>query len=135
MAVENTRALAKAKNIPLQTDVFDIADKELENDFDVIIATFVLHELYTDDAVSVIQKIQRHTKPKGLNIIATFTKSGDVDKAKSPRFFVRDNKELESFYSDWTTHFSFERKTGLSQRGPNGEQLFQVFAGLLSQRK
>jgi 2-polyprenyl-3-methyl-5-hydroxy-6-metoxy-1,4-benzoquinol methylase len=135
VAIERIEAKARTKNVSLRTAIHDIADDELENDFDVIICAAVLHHLYTEDALSVIQKIQRHTKPMGFNIISTFTKRGDF-YSKNPstkKFYVDSNEDLNDLYYNWTVHISFERKGPAWKKGANGETLFNVFAGMLSQ--
>jgi len=65
VAIERFEARAKAKGVSIHTRFHDIADQELEHEFDVIICAAVLHHLRTDDALSVINKIQDHTKPMG----------------------------------------------------------------------
>jgi tellurite methyltransferase len=135
VAIERIKAQAKLDNLALQTEVADITEKQLEKEFDVIICTGVLHHLLREDAVSVIQKIQRGTKPHGFNIVATFTKEGDIADARaSPYFYVDSNKDLESFYSNWTNHVSFQKEGKLHEKNAKGENVFHVFAGLLSQK-
>jgi 2-polyprenyl-3-methyl-5-hydroxy-6-metoxy-1,4-benzoquinol methylase len=136
VAIENIQAKARVKNVSLRTDIHDIVDEELENDFDVIICAAVLHHLYTEDALSVIQKIQQHTKPIGFNIINTFTKRGDFysENPSTKRFYIDSNEDLNDLYSNWTVHISFEKKGPACRKRPNGETLFNVFAGMLSQK-
>jgi tellurite methyltransferase len=122
------------EKLALQTEVADITEKELEKEFDVIICAGVLHHLLREDAVSVIQKIQRCTKPQGFNIVVTFTKEGDIDERLSPNFYVDSDKDLESFYSNWTNHVSFQKRGKLHEKNAKGENMFHVFAGLLSQK-
>jgi 2-polyprenyl-3-methyl-5-hydroxy-6-metoxy-1,4-benzoquinol methylase len=136
VAIERLGARAKARAVSIRTRIHDIADEELENDFDVIICTDVLHHLQTDDALSVIKKIQEHTKPLGFNIIRSFTKRGSF-YSKNPEtknVFLDSNEELSRLYSKWTIHISFEKNGPACQKGYGGETLFNVFAGLLSQK-
>jgi 2-polyprenyl-3-methyl-5-hydroxy-6-metoxy-1,4-benzoquinol methylase len=136
-AIERIQARAQALAVSLRTDVHDIVEEELENAFDAIICAGVLHHLYTDDALSVIKKIQHHTKPMGFNVINTFTKRGDfyTKNPSTKRFYVDSNDDLNKLYSNWTVHISFEQKGPAYQKGPGGETLFNVFAGMLSQKK
>src|SRR5262249_48448834 len=104
VAVERIQARATANEISLRTEICDIVDKDFERDFDAIICAGVLHHLYTDDALSVIKKIQRHTKSMGFNIIVTFTKRGDF-YTKDPgtkKFYVGSDEDLNGLYSSWT---------------------------------
>jgi hypothetical protein len=82
--------------------------------------------------------VQRSTRQGGFNIISSFTNKGDLFKrgaALSADLFYLDGKEeLEDLYSNWTIHMSFERNTSVREKSPNGEALFNVFAGLLSQK-
>jgi 2-polyprenyl-3-methyl-5-hydroxy-6-metoxy-1,4-benzoquinol methylase len=135
VAIERIQAKARAKNLSLRADIHDIVEEELENDFDVIICAGVLHHLDTEDALSVIKKIQHRTKQMGVNIISTFTKKGDF-YSKNPgtnKFYIVSNEDLNNLYSNWTVHISCEKEGPVYQKGPNGETLFNVFAGMLSQ--
>jgi tellurite methyltransferase len=136
-AIERIQARARALAVSLRTDVRDIVNEELESAFDVIICTGVLHHLYTEDALSVIKKIQHHTKPMGFNVINTFTKRGDfyTRNPSTKRFYVDSNGDLNKLYSNWTVHISFEQKGPAYKKGLGGETLFNVFAGMLSQKK
>jgi tellurite methyltransferase len=138
-AIERLQARAHALAVSLRADVHDIVDQEMEGAFDVIICTGVLHHLYTDDALSVIRTIQHHTRPMGFNVINTFTKRGDFytkdPSANAKRFYVDGNDGLKERYSNWTVHISFEQKGPAYKKGRAGETLFNVCAGLLSQKK
>jgi 2-polyprenyl-3-methyl-5-hydroxy-6-metoxy-1,4-benzoquinol methylase len=138
VAIERLEARAKAKAVSVRTKIHDIGDEELENDFDVIICTGVLHHLQTDDALSVIKKMQEHTKPMGVNVINTFTKKGELytgNPSNTKRFYVDSNDDLNKLYSNWAVHMSFEKKGPVYKKGPGGETLFNEFAGMLSQKK
>jgi SAM-dependent methyltransferase len=137
VAIERIRARADASRVSLRADVHDIVDQELEKSFDVIICAGVLHHLYTDDALSVIKKLQHHTKPLGFNIINAFTKRGDffTKNRSTERFYVDSNDDLNKLYANWTVHISFERKAPAYRKGSGGGTLFNVFAGMLSQKK
>jgi 2-polyprenyl-3-methyl-5-hydroxy-6-metoxy-1,4-benzoquinol methylase len=74
VAIERLEARAQARAVSIRTKIQDIGDEEPENDFDVIICTCVLHHLQKDDALSVIKKLKKHTKPMGFNIISLFIK-------------------------------------------------------------
>jgi 2-polyprenyl-3-methyl-5-hydroxy-6-metoxy-1,4-benzoquinol methylase len=100
VAIERLGARAKGKAVSIRTRIHDIGDEELDNHFDVIICTAVLHHLQTDDALSVIKKIKEHTKPMGFNIIGSFTKRGSLysNNPETKRFFPGSNEELNRLY-------------------------------------
>jgi hypothetical protein len=90
------------------------------------------------EAERAIRNVQQSTRKSGLNIIAAFTNKGDLFKRGAELdddlFYLNGKEELEGFYSNWTNHMSFEKNTSVREKGPNGEALFNVFAGLLSQK-
>jgi 2-polyprenyl-3-methyl-5-hydroxy-6-metoxy-1,4-benzoquinol methylase len=118
VAIERIQAKARAQNVSLRTEIHDIVDEELKNDFDVVICASVLHHLYTEDAISVIKKIQRHTKPMGFNVINTFTKRGDFysENPSTKKFYIDSNEDLNNLYSNWTVHMSFDKKGPVWQK-------------------
>lgn len=135
-AIQKIKEVAEKENISLQTEVFDITEKELSEAFDIIICTFVFQHLLKNDAESVIKKIQSHTKPSGFNIIYAFTKDGDFYQRKpdTPNFYLDNKKNLESFYSDWTIIDSSEKRRKAYALDEHGNAQFNVAAEILTQK-
>jgi hypothetical protein len=89
-----------------------------------------MHHFSREEAEHAIRNLQRSTRQGGFNIIASFTNKGDLftrgATLGADLFYLDGKEELEGL--------SFERNTSVREKGPNGEALFNVFAGLLSQK-
>lgn len=86
--IHKINQLAKIHNTKINTVIADATTYPFEN-YDIIICNNVLHFLKNEQIKELINKMKKHTKPCGLNIISTFqeNKTGDID--------------LTDFYSDW----------------------------------
>lgn len=84
-----------SKNI--KAIVADISTYKIEEDYDVIISTAVLHFLNQSVSKSIINQMKEHTKKEGINIISVFTE--DNPSKRFPNLFK--SGELKSFYRDW----------------------------------
>lgn len=137
VSIKNIQQRAKEANVSLRTEVWDVVEKNLKQDFDIIICTFTLHHMLREDAESVIRKIKQHTKSSGFNLITAFTKNGDFYK-KNPattNYYLDGKEELENFYSGWNIHKSFEKSGKARALDVEGKAQFNTFAGLLAQKK
>lgn len=136
LAVERLGKRATERGLVLETAVSDIAEEELQDDYDAIICTFTFHHLTKEDAQAVIKKMQRHTKLQGFNIITTFTKNGDFYKAHpdTTNFYLDNKDQLEHLYEGWRLIRSFEKKGQARALDTEGNPQYNVFVGLLVQK-
>jgi 2-polyprenyl-3-methyl-5-hydroxy-6-metoxy-1,4-benzoquinol methylase len=136
LAVERLAQKAQDTGIRVETAVSDIAEEELKEDYDAIVCTVVLHHLTEEDAELVIRKMQRHTKPRGFNLITTFTKEGDLSRSRpdTMNFYPSHKEQLEHLYASWKLIESFEKEARVRSVDAEGNPQFNVFAGLLAQK-
>ncbi len=136
-SIEKIQQRAKEMNVSLQTEVWDAAETEFAEDFDVIICTYTFHHLLAEDAELVIRKMQQHTKPSGFNLITAFTKDGDFYKKNpsTPKYYLDGKQELEKLYSGWSILKSFEKDGKARALDTEGKPQFNIFAGLLAQKR
>ncbi|MCI0561921.1 MAG: methyltransferase domain-containing protein [Nitrososphaera sp.] len=135
-AVELLRHRAAEARVSLSAQVCDVVDAIWMGEYDVIVCTFTLHHMSSDDALSVIANMQKHTRQDGFNIIATFSKEGDLytNTPHENRFFVDNKAQMETLYQGWSVLKSFEKDASVRARGINGEQQRNVFVGMLAQK-
>lgn len=110
------------KEIKITQDNFnfiqeDIRKFQFRKNYDLIIASMVLHFLKKEKAIKMIQKIQENTEPKGYNFIICMSNEDDCAKERPDNFYptIKELKELypESKwkhikfiqdYTDWEEH-------------------------------
>lgn len=76
----------------------DIRDFKFSKNYDIVVASFILHFLNNSEATKIIKKIKKHTEIGGYNFLVCLTqKDGFYEKEK----FYPNSKELKKLYSDW----------------------------------
>ncbi|MFQ6010521.1 MAG: methyltransferase domain-containing protein [Candidatus Aenigmatarchaeota archaeon] len=75
-----------------------IGDFNFEKEYDVIIASLVLHFLNKSEANRIIKKIKGYTQTGGHNFIICFSKR---DSSYKKGKFYPNLSELKKVYSDW----------------------------------
>jgi len=112
--IRKLNAFAKKEKLNIKTDVSDVKSylQDCEK-FDAIFAMNVLQFIDEKNIFKTIQQIQSKTKPKGLNVIASFVAETPKQKkmvlSKGRYFF--DEGELKELYKDWKILF-YEEKLG-----------------------
>lgn len=96
--------LATKEGLVIRTVCGDIMSAKIDESYDVIIMSFVLHHIDADEARKIISKLQNHTKPHGVHLIATFSNAGGLyERAKKSDRFYPSAKEMENLYKNWET--------------------------------
>jgi tellurite methyltransferase len=112
--IRKLNEFAKKEKLKIKADVSDVKSY-LQNceKFDAIFAMNVLQFIDEKNIFDVIKNIQSKTKPKGLNVIASFiaetTKQKKMVLSKGRYFF--DEEELKKLYKYWKIIF-YEEKLG-----------------------
>lgn len=101
VAVEKFLKIAKEKRLDVEGEVIDARGYEPEGEYDVIICTATMHYFKEGEARDIIEKMKRHTKKGGINLITTFTKE-DIGFKEYPDFyFVGCEDDLRGLYEGW----------------------------------
>lgn len=66
-AIEDVKATTGISNI--RTQMYDINQHALQDDYDIIISTVVLMFLKRENIAAIIADMQAHTRPDGYNLI------------------------------------------------------------------
>ena len=73
---------------------------KFKEDYDVIVASLLLHFFPIEDSLSLIKKIQAHTTSNGFNFLVCMSKEDDLAKSANQNFYP-NKKELLELYKDW----------------------------------
>ena len=90
---------AKKENIRINAICCDIENFKWRGRYDIIIATGVLHFLNKDKVKPFLNKIQKHTKSKGLNIVEVFLKGSACEEDSDGYYFHKN--EIMKIYNSW----------------------------------
>ncbi|MCC6563683.1 methyltransferase domain-containing protein [Candidatus Uhrbacteria bacterium] len=103
-ALEKLQEHAKEQGLQVKTELADLSDWSIENDYDAMVIVVTLQHLKTEDALRVLGEMKSHTKPGGLNAVSLFTKTGDryaMDREEDPDAFYPEDGWIKDYYKDW----------------------------------
>ena len=107
----------------------------LENSYDSIISSFILHQLTREEALKLIETIKSHTNISGVNVIATFTKEGDFYKMNtSTDLFFAEPEKIKDLYNDWKILEYDEKEGSAQQKKSDGSPMINTVAKLVAQK-
>ena len=135
VGVDKINKLAEAKGLNIKAEVADVSDLSLDNNFDVLISTFMLHHLSRREAIKLIEQMKEHTNVDGLNAITAFTKNGDFFK-RNPETddFYPEEGELKDIYSDCEILEYEEVEGGAFDKNPDGSPILNISAKILAKK-
>ncbi len=115
---------AKERGVHIDTHVVDITNENIDEIFDSIIITFVLHHMDTEDATKLIAHAQEHTSDDGVHIISTFSNQGGLyERNKTTGRFYPSEEELRALYAHWDIKELSVKETTTHARNKNGERM------------
>ena len=133
LAIERFSRQAKEKGLSIATKVCDVRELDsLEEEWDVVICTFVLHFLQDSEIEKAIKDLKSITKPGGLNVIAAHTIEMVADAHRKSHLFQPN--ELKERYTDWNIRHYWQGlgKPFISKQ--IGETLEKYHAELIAQK-
>jgi len=92
----------------------NIKDFKFNQDYDLIIASLVLHFLKLDVSKDIIEKMKESTVSGGYNFILTMNKEDNFFRSKKENFYLNKN-DLEKLYPDWEIIQSGDFETDLEK--------------------
>lgn len=102
VGIDKVINLSKERGLDINTIVSDVVQDGINQNYDVIINSFVLFHLKNEDAKKVILNSKEHTNKNGINIIVTFTNKGDLyERSKGKDRFYPSEEVIRELYSDW----------------------------------
>ncbi len=109
IAVDKKKQIINNKNIRFVNK--DIRGFNFEKEYDLIIASLVLHFFKTEEATKILDKIKSATTKRGYNFLVCLSKKDNYAKIRPENFYPAFS-ELESIYSDWKI---IKKKVGITE--------------------
>lgn len=102
LGIRKLNALANERNLKIHTQVVDMKNYEFTQSYDLIISHGCLHLISREQWQPLVQKIKKHTKPGGMNIVLVFT-NAEPAPADMAAFCIGlfEDGELFSHFSNW----------------------------------
>jgi 2-polyprenyl-3-methyl-5-hydroxy-6-metoxy-1,4-benzoquinol methylase len=97
--IRGIRKKAEEEGIKVRVFAVDVRNFKFREKYDVILCLGLLHFLTREEGYGLLNKMKKHTKRNGLNIVIAFRK-GDKSQTKEDSFYVRKG-ELKRIYRDW----------------------------------
>lgn len=133
-AMRQIKEASEKESLNIEIATGDVGDIVLRKQYDLIICSFMLHHLGPRDGIALMERIKKHTNPKGFNIIMTFTTEGDFFRLNGPSRFYVKRGQLEEIYSDWKI-LQYKEKTGRAfQKNESGQNMQNLAAYLFAQK-
>lgn len=100
------------QNLPkeIQFVLSDIKNFEFEENYDLIIASLILHFFKKSEAIKIIKNMKKTTEKGGYNFILNMTPKDSFANKKPENFYIKE-EELKKIYSDWEIVYSNSFKT------------------------
>lgn len=133
--ISKLKSAADSEGLKVKTMVGDVEDVPLNQEYEVVVSSFMLHHLPRDRALSLIEQIKQQTKVGGVNAITAFTKQGDFYR-KNPETsnFYPDSGELQSLYADWEVIEYTEKEGNALSKKEDGSPMVNVSASILARK-
>ena len=132
-AIEDVKAAAGISNI--RTQVYDINQHALQDDYDIIISTVVLMFLKRENIAAIIADMQAHTRPDGYNLIVCPVETENMPYDELPFDCFLKPGELSGYYADWDILKYNENPGHLHRTDAAGNRIRLNFATLIARKK
>lgn len=101
--IEKTKRLAESANVFVDAFKADILDFRLEEDFDILFSSGVLHYIPPELRKEIIQNYQENTTSNGLNLFNVFVEKSFIPAPPDEEddAFPWKSGELLTLYHDW----------------------------------
>jgi tellurite methyltransferase len=114
-ALRTFKKFARQEKLNVNTVESDLEKFHIDQNYDNIISTFLLHHLSRKNGARMINEMMRFTSDEGLNVIIAFTENGAYPRRFPENFYVQE-KELLRIYNDWEILRYFKMMGGTIDR-------------------
>ena len=136
VGLEKLKSKAEKRGLNVKAHAKDITETKITGLYDYILLSFVLHHLSVEEAKALVTQIKEHTNKGGLNVIATFTRHGDIFRhSPSTKLFYPDRGGVKLMYVDWDVLVYKEENRKARKTCPDGSPMFNISALLIARKK
>ncbi len=134
--IAKIREKAKEADIQINTAIESALEAITKENFDVLVATLLLHHIEEKDARKLLELIKEKTNPGGLNILTDFTKTGEFYKNyKNKECLFVEEGELKELYKDWEVLHFKEWESETFTRHLDGTPVTNIASGIIARKK
>ncbi len=135
VGLEKLKKAVLEKEISITTKVGDVIEDGIEGEYEVVVMSFILHHMSSEDAQKVIKDAQAHTTIGGVHTIETFMPEGELYERNeiSGRFYPSKDT-LRELYADWDIKYLSTREELSYARNKNGERMKNMLVMLVAQK-
>jgi tellurite methyltransferase len=131
--IENLSKIAKERDLPITAKIGDLRTLDIQDEqWDIVICTFVLHFLQDDEVKKAISLIKSITKPGGIAIIGVHTVENVTERDRKPHLF--EPNELKERFADWEILYDWQGLGKSFVSRTTGEKLEKYRADLIAQK-
>lgn len=129
-AIEMIKKSADIKRI--KTAIYDINDRTLTENYDMIISTVVLMFLQRNKIAKIIEDMQNHTNAGGYNLIVCAVETDNIPYQILPFASFLAPNELINYYKEWEIIKYNEDLGHLHKTDKFGDRIKLNFATLIA---
>lgn len=122
---------AKKQNLDVKTEVADLENYKIKENYDCIISLATIHFLTKKRVYSLVREIKSKTIKGGFNFITVFRKEDPSEKDFEMYFF--ENGELSKMYGDWEI-INYREFRKEDRHGEKGRLHYHKNANLIAQK-
>lgn len=134
-SIKKLQERAREQGVVVKTMVSDARLLEHRDTIDVVVSTFMLHLLPSQEALHLIRHLQEKTTIYGLHAISAITRQGDFFRANPARDrFYPELGTLQELYVGWEILSYIEEEREARQERPDGSSMKNISAHLLARK-
>jgi tellurite methyltransferase len=128
---------ARKEKLKIKIKLADLNKFKIKNQYTALICAFTIHNLSHKNGLGLVNKMQKHTKIGGLNLITAFTRNSYFyeNRKNQINFYPPSKFELTQLYAGWKILENIEEKIKIRPTREDGSPIFSTFAGILAQKR
>lgn len=127
------QAMAEAEGLKVRTEVYDMNQAAIDEQYDFIVATVVFMFLNAERVPDIIANMQEQTSAGGYNLIVSAMDTLDYP-CHMPFSFTFKENELREYYKDWELLVYKEEIGSMHARDAQGNPIQLKFVTMLAKK-
>lgn len=119
-AIDTIREKTEKESIKMNAICADLENYDLNENYDIIIATGFFHFLKKEKSLNLIENCKKHTNQKGINVFEVMIEGDPSQQEDSQGYYFPKNK-LKEIYSEWEIEYYEEYEDYDKEEGWNNK--------------